>query len=151
MPKRRTCISCGDLADRGGLFCTRCREITQGGLQKRIFLFTPDAEIAREVKEQFSPRGCKVHWEPKLDEIESMMKKDTPDLVVLDVEVAGTVGFEYAKEIKSGEIPIFLVIVAGNAASKQLFTNIGVDAFFVKPMDKVEFMTTVAKLLTVET
>jgi DNA-binding response OmpR family regulator len=148
MAKSRVCLGCGDISDRGGLFCSRCREVTQGGLAKRIYVFTPDPEIATEVKVQFEPRGCKVHWEQNFNNMESMMKKDVPDLVVMDIETAGMAGYEYAKEIKACQIPIHLIVVSNSVQSKQLFMDLGADGFFQKPMDKIEFMTLVAKILT---
>ena len=146
--KRRVCLGCGDLADRGGLFCSRCREVTQGGLAKRIFVFTLDPEISAEIKTEFEPRGCKVHWEKNVDQGTEMLKKDVPDLIVMDIEAASIVSYELAKEVKASPVVIEMVIISAAEKGRQMFMDLGIKYFFIKPMDKIEFMKTIAKILT---
>lgn len=147
MVKTKDCLGCGDLSEPGKLFCASCRAVLTSGLAKRIFVFTPDPNITAEAQEHFGPLGCSVQWEKKLDDAELMIRKDIPDLVVIDVESSGSVGMELVRDLKAASPPIPTIVISNSKLGKNIFLNIGADAFLVKPMDKEEFIKTIAQLL----
>ena len=74
-----------------------------------------------------------------------------PDLIVLDLVMAGMDGFETAKRLKSNpqtaHIPIVMVTVLGDRESRLRGLEIGAEDFLTKPIDPAELVIRVRNLL----
>ncbi len=74
-----------------------------------------------------------------------------PDLVVLDLVMAGMDGFETARRIKSNpqtaHIPVIMVTVLGDRESRLRGLEIGAEDFLTKPIDPAELVIRVRNLL----
>lgn len=74
-----------------------------------------------------------------------------PDLVVLDLVMAGMDGFETARRLKSSpqtaHIPVVMVTVLGDRESRLRGLEIGAEDFLTKPIDPAELVIRVRNLL----
>jgi len=74
-----------------------------------------------------------------------------PDLVVLDLVMAGIDGFETARRLKNNpqtaHIPIIMVTVLGDRESRLRGLEIGAEDFLTKPIDPAELVIRVRNLL----
>lgn len=74
-----------------------------------------------------------------------------PDLVVLDLVMAGMDGFETARRLKNNpqtaHIPIVMVTVLGDRESRLRGLEIGAEDFLTKPIDPAELVIRVRNLL----
>ena len=75
-------------------------------------------------------------------------RKMPPDLVLLDVMLPGTDGYEVLKTIrKSGSIPVIMVTAKGETFDKVLCLELGADDYIVKPFDGKELVARVKAVL----
>lgn len=65
------------------------------------------------------------------------VKRDRPDLIVLDIQMPEMSGFEFMNEIKilpgAGDIPV--IMLTANENMHDIFFSEGVKGYFVKPVD----------------
>lgn len=71
------------------------------------------------------------------------------DLIVSDIMLPGTDGFEFAQQIRSvdQEIPILFVTARDDLASKQRGFRLGIDDYMVKPFELDELLLRIGALL----
>ncbi len=75
-------------------------------------------------------------------------RKLPPDLVLLDVMLPGTDGYEVLKTIrKSSDIPVIMVTAKGETFDKVLCLELGADDYIVKPFDGKELTARVRAVL----
>lgn len=74
-----------------------------------------------------------------------------PDLVILDLVMAGMDGFETARRLKrspqTAHIPIVMVTVLGDRESRLRGLEVGAEDFLTKPIDPAELLIRVRNLL----
>jgi len=77
------------------------------------------------------------------------MYKNTFDIIVSDIMMPGTDGFEFAKTVRSlnSDIPILFMTARDDLASKQRGFRIGIDDYMVKPIDLDELFLRIGALL----
>ncbi len=77
-----------------------------------------------------------------------MAREENPDLVLLDVMLPGTDGYEVLKAVrKSGDIPVIMVTAKGETFDKVLCLELGADDYIVKPFDGKEMIARVKAVL----
>lgn len=79
------------------------------------------------------------------------LKKKKPDLILLDLLMPVTSGFEFLEEIKGSDnmkdIPVVIVSAVGTRKNKEQTKNLGAVSFISKPVNIDELLTTVRELL----
>ena len=77
------------------------------------------------------------------------MYEKTFDLIVSDIMMPGTDGFEFARNVRAlnENIPILFMTAKDDIASKQRGFRIGVDDYMVKPIDLDELFLRIGALL----
>lgn len=71
------------------------------------------------------------------------------DLIVSDIMMPGTDGFEFVKTVRSlnSEIPVLFMTARSDFASKQRGYRVGIDDYMVKPIDLDELFLRIGALL----
>lgn len=71
------------------------------------------------------------------------------DIIISDIMMPETDGFEFAKEIRTtdSEIPIIFMSARDDFTSKRIGYNIGIDDYMVKPIDLNELILRIEALL----
>lgn len=76
------------------------------------------------------------------------LRKDQPHLVLLDLMLPDTDGFEVAREIREmGEIPIIMVTAKGEDVDRILGLETGADDYIVKPFNPREVVARIHAIL----
>jgi len=77
-----------------------------------------------------------------------LMKNKSPDLIVLDVMMAGMDGFEACREIrKISDIPIIMLSARGDAMDRIVGLELGADDYMAKPFEPRELVTRIQAIL----
>lgn len=120
-------------------------------MKKRILVIEDEREISMIMRMRLEAAGYAVTEAFDGEEGLSQAKTCRPDLILLDLVLPKMSGMQILDELKRDEkyrfIPI--VIVTGltqDAANHQAAVS-KADAYFLKPYDTIELMTTVADFL----
>lgn len=111
---------------------------------KRILIIEDDASISELQKDYLEMSGyevvCAFDGETGFEHI----KKDSFDLIILDLMLPGKDGFEILKEVAdSKEIPILIVSAKGEEVYKIKGLNLGADDYITKPFGMGELVARV--------
>ncbi len=105
-------------------------------------------ELLQVYLEDIDCRTIPAHNGPEALEI---IRKDPPDLVLLDVMMPKMSGFEVCKRIKSDpkttDIPIIMVTALNEFRDIERGIDSGTDDFISKPVNKLELLTRVKTML----
>jgi two-component system, OmpR family, alkaline phosphatase synthesis response regulator PhoP len=80
-----------------------------------------------------------------------IIKKDKPDLILLDIMMPKMSGFEVCRRVKNdpatAHIPIIMVTALNEFGDMQRAVDCGTDDFVSKPVNKLELLTRVKTML----
>ena len=113
-----------------------------------ILVVDDDPNISRLEQLYLEKEGYEVKVAADGNEAIESFRKLPPDLVLLDVMLPGTDGYEVLKTIrKSGDIPVIMVTAKGETFDKVLCLELGADDYIVKPFDGKEMTARVKAVL----
>ena len=113
-----------------------------------ILVVDDDLNISRLEQLYLEKEGYEVKVAADGNEAIESFRKLPPDLVLLDVMLPGTDGYEVLKAIrKSGSIPVIMVTAKGQTFDKVLCLELGADDYIVKPFDGKEMIARVKAVL----
>ncbi len=114
---------------------------------KTILVADDDLAILEVVKIILSEGGFNVISTSNGAEVEKIIKKSLPDLILLDIWMSGADGREITKKLKSRietkDIPI--IIVSALRETRKIATQIGANDFLEKPFDINQMISLVKK------
>ena len=117
-------------------------------MKKRILVVEDDAALARVLRDNLSHEGFDVAWEPRGSEALRRLKTFAPDLVVLDIMLPDTNGFELCGLLRQGaRTPIIMLTARGQKADKLRGLDLGADDYITKPFDLEELLARVRAVL----
>ena len=113
-----------------------------------ILVVDDDPNISRLEQLYLEKENYEVRVAADGNEAIDSFRKMPPDLVLLDVMLPGTDGYEVLKIIrKSGSIPVIMVTAKGETFDKVLCLELGADDYIVKPFDGKELVARVKAVL----
>ena len=113
-----------------------------------ILVVDDDPNISRLEQLYLEKEGYEVKVAADGNEAIESFRKLPPDLVLLDVMLPGTDGYEVLKAIrKSGSIPVIMVTAKGETFDKVLCLELGADDYITKPFDGKEMVARVKAVL----
>ena len=115
----------------------------------KILVVEDDRDLNRSVCTFLNHSGYEAIGCLGADEAYDEMYKTTFDLIISDIMMPGTDGFEFAKTVRSlnNDIPILFMTARDDFASKQRGFRIGIDDYMVKPIDLDELFLRIGALL----
>lgn len=116
-------------------------------MNKKVLVIDDDIKLNDLLKEYLSKFGFSVRTAAHPDDGLKMLKKEEPDIIILDVMLPGMDGFEVCKEIrKSWSIPILMLTARGDVTDRIVGLEIGADDYLPKPFEPREL---VARMQTI--
>jgi DNA-binding response OmpR family regulator len=117
-------------------------------MKKRILVVEDDTSLARVLRDNLTFDGFEVDWVTSGHAALSRMKAAAPDLVVLDIMLPDTSGFDLCSTMRQGrQTPIIILTARGQKADKLRGLNLGADDYITKPFDLEEFLARVRAVL----
>lgn len=115
----------------------------------KILILEDDKELNRTVCYFLNNSGYEAVGCLSADEAYDVLYENTIDLIVSDIMMPGTDGYEFAGNVRdvNHDIPILFMTARDDIASKQRGFRIGVDDYMVKPIDLDELFLRIGALL----
>lgn len=115
----------------------------------RILVVEDDSDLNRTVCSFLNQSGYEATGCMCVDEAYDAMYEMVFDLIVSDIMMPGTDGFEFAKTVRAmnNEIPILFMTARDDYESKQRGYRVEIDDYMVKPIDLDELSLRIGALL----
>lgn len=118
---------------------------------KTILIIDDEEDMIYAITLQFQAAGFKVISAADGQEGLEKVRKEKPDLIVLDLMLPKMDGYKVSRMLKFDEryknIPIVMLTSRNQESDKQLGFEVGVDAYITKPFDPRSLVETIEKLL----
>jgi DNA-binding response OmpR family regulator len=124
------------------------RHRREGGLMPSILIADDNEQITSVLSEYAKKEGYAPITASDGKEALELFAKHRPDIVLLDVMMPQTDGFEVCREIrKSSTVPIIMVTARGEDFEKIMGLDIGADDYIIKPFSPGEVMARVRAVM----
>jgi two-component system OmpR family response regulator len=113
-----------------------------------IAVVDDEPDITQLLAMYLATHGMRVSVAASGSELDALMARDRPDLVLLDLGLPGEDGLAVARRLRGGS-PIGLIIVTGrgDAVDKVVGLELGADDYVTKPFDLRELLARVKAVL----
>ena len=117
----------------------------------RVLIVDDQPKNRQLLEVMLSQEGFDLVTAERGDEALSIVARQPPDLILLDVMMPGIDGYQVAAKIKGNpatrHIAIIMVSALHDSNAKQDAVRAGVDDFVTKPVDREELLLRVRRLL----
>ena len=125
--------------------------IADGRIRGRVLVVDDEKSICNFVSALLQKAGHETRTANSGLEALAIASEGWPDLIVLDLVMAGMDGFETARRLKANpqtaHLPIVMVTVLGDRESRLRGLEIGAEDFLTKPIDPAELVIRVRNLV----
>ena len=113
-----------------------------------ILVVDDEPQIRRVLRSTLSARGYEITEAKTGEEALDRLRKDRPDLILLDVNMPGMGGIEACREIRRGsDAPIIMLTVRNAERDKVAALDAGADDYVVKPFGIEELLARIRAAL----
>lgn len=123
----------------------------------KILLVDDDVDFSKATSKILTDRGYNVVTASDGKEARAMLKKEKPDLIILDIMLPGQDGFSLCREFKDNtqffEIPILILTSMNDDEAREKYSELialyhNADAYAEKPVKPKELLAKVYELVT---
>ena len=108
-------------------------------MRTRILLVEDEATISEPLAESLERDGFEAEVAATLADAREAIRREPPDLVLLDVMLPDGDGRDLAREIREGsDVPIVMLTARGEEIDRVLGLELGADGYVVKPFSSRE-------------
>jgi DNA-binding response OmpR family regulator len=105
-------------------------------MENKVLLVDDDEKLRKLVTEYLVGYGFQVKALPDGLSVTSTIRKDSPDIVILDVMLPGKDGLEVLKEVRSEfAVPVIMLTARGEDADRIVGLELGADDYLPKPFN----------------
>ncbi|MDC0255192.1 response regulator, partial [Bacteriovoracales bacterium] len=113
-----------------------------------IFIIDDLKDMRNLLKKALLPQGYKIIACHSAEHAQKKLKKEIPDLIIIDWMLPGMSGVEFIQELKTKDlkfstIPVILLTAKSDEESKALGTKMGANGFLGKPFNNHELISMV--------
>lgn len=117
-------------------------------IKEKILVVEDEGAIAALVKDYLIASGYFVTVKNNGNEVLENVKKDKPDLILLDIMLPGKDGITILKEIRDfSDIPVIMLTARIDEIDRLIGLNAGADDYICKPFSPREMVARVKSLL----
>lgn len=116
-------------------------------MSKLIFVVDDEENIRELIKKFLIKEGFQVELFSSGEEVTERLKKDFPDMLVIDIMMPGMDGYQLCREIrKESDVPIIMVSAKDEDFDKVLGLELGSDDYLTKPFSPRELVARIKNL-----
>ncbi len=119
-------------------------------MEKRILVIEDEPNISEALRFILSRNGWQVDVSADGHAAIETMRKDPPDLLILDVMLPGLSGFDVLRSVREVEctrdLPVLMLTAKGQGADRAEAERLGVTRFMTKPFANAEVIAAVQDL-----
>ncbi len=119
--------------------------------KKQILLVEDEDNIALALGFLIERQGFALRRVASGTEALEALKRDTPDLVVLDIQLPGLSGYEVLQSVRetdrTRDIKVLMMSAAGGEVARKKCMALGADLFMMKPFSTAQLTEEICKLL----
>lgn len=117
-------------------------------MKKRVLVIEDDLSLGRVLRDNLAFEGFDVEWITDGGDAVGRSRAFDPDLVLLDVSLPGTSGFDLCDVLRhDGRIPVIFLTARGQKADKMKGFALGADDYVTKPFDLEELLARIHAVL----
>ena len=115
----------------------------------QILVVEDDKDLNRTVCSYLNQNGFEAKGALEPEEAYDMMYETIFDLIISDIMMPGTDGFEFTENVRdmNKEIPIIFMTARDDFESKRKGFRVGIDDYMIKPIDLEELLLRIEALL----
>ena len=116
--------------------------------QPRLLLVDDEAALREPLAEYLARQGFAVAEADNAARARTLLRDETPDLVLLDIMMPGEDGLSLCRHlIEARDIPVILLTARGEATDRIVGLEIGADDYVVKPFEPRELVARIRSVL----
>ncbi|MGH1365769.1 MAG: response regulator [Calditrichia bacterium] len=117
-------------------------------MNETILIIDDDKKLIRLLKDYLTGFNYQVIAAAHPEEGMKLLQREKPDLVILDVMLPDTDGFEVCKRIrKESSVPIIMLTARGDVTDRIVGLEIGADDYLPKPFEPRELVARMQSIL----
>ncbi|MFH1347622.1 MAG: response regulator [Candidatus Margulisiibacteriota bacterium] len=116
----------------------------------KILVIDDAPEISILMEDVLVPLGYEVEAAPDAGSAWEKIRKNPPDLILLDIMMPAKTGYEFCSELKHSDfknIPVIMVSVKRNQADMEKGYEVGAADYVTKPFDPDDLAARIKKVL----
>ena len=117
----------------------------------RVLIVDDESHSRQLLQVMLAPEGFFIQTAANGEEALALVAQQPPDLILLDIKMAGMDGYQVARSIKDSlatkNIPIIMVTALHDGHARMLGLSTGAEDFLTKPVDRAELCVRVRNLL----
>lgn len=107
-----------------------------------------DESVRNLISDYLTENGYRVTPVGNGRDMDSAMKSDPPNIILLDVKLPGEDGFSLARNIRqTSNVPIIMLTGQGHEVDRVLGLELGADDYLVKPFSPRELLARIKAVL----
>lgn len=115
---------------------------------KRIAIVEDDAMMREKLASILQKAGYEIKEILEYDAVVETLLADTPDLILLDLNLPGTSGFQICRELKQkSPVPILILTSRSKLQDELHALDFGADEFLTKPCRKERLLARISNVL----
>src|SRR5919199_4719947 len=117
-------------------------------MTQRILLIDDDVTLGGMVADYLAEAGFRVTTTPTAREGEQRLKRETYDLLILDLMLPDADGLDVCRRIRQGsDLPILMLTARGDAMDRVVGLEVGADDYLPKPFEPRELLARLRAIL----
>ncbi|MCR4675999.1 MAG: response regulator transcription factor [Sphaerochaetaceae bacterium] len=114
-----------------------------------VLLLDDDSDFLKALQSYLVREGYGVETATNADDAYEIMYRTVFDLIISDIMMPGTDGFQFAEQVRSinANVPLLFISARDDIGAKHKGFSIGIDDYMVKPIDFEELSMRIRALL----